>query len=115
MGWRNLFSSCAVLCCVSYWFWREKGFGLNTHVLLRVQYSCGGVLVFWLQWEKVHGVLHILSIQYSNAVVSFFWMWREIVHFGCTYYYVLGVPYSCGVVLGFLVLAGNSCWCYVRT
>ncbi len=33
--------------------------------------------------------------------------------FGCTYYYVLGVPYSCGVVLVFLVLAGNSFWCYV--
>ena len=46
-------------------------------------------------------------------VVSF-WFWREI-GFGCTYYYVLGVPYSCGVVLVFLVLAGNSFWCYVRT
>ena len=42
-----------------------------------------------------------------------FWFWREI-GFGCTYYYVLGVPYSCGVVLVFLVLAGNSFWCYVR-
>ena len=42
------------------------------------------------------------------------WFWREI-GFGCTYYYVLGVPYSCGVVLVFLVLAGNSFWCYVRT
>ncbi len=43
-----------------------------------------------------------------------FWFWREI-GFGCTYYYVLGVPYSCGAVLVFLVLAGNSFWCYVRT
>ena len=42
-----------------------------------------------------------------------FWFWREI-GFGFTYYYVLGVPYSCGVVLFFLVLAGNSFWCYVR-
>ena len=41
-----------------------------------------------------------------------FWFWQEI-GFGCTYYYVLGVPYSCGVVLVFLVLAGNSFWCYV--
>ncbi len=41
-----------------------------------------------------------------------FWFWREI-GFGCTYYYVLGS--SCGVVLVFLVLAGNSIWCYVRT
>jgi hypothetical protein len=35
-----------------------------------------------------------------------FWFRREI-GFGCTYYYVLGVPYSCGVVLVFLVLAEN--------
>ncbi len=39
-----------------------------------------------------------------------FLFWREIC-FGCTYYYVLGVPYSCGVVLVILVLAGNSFWC----
>ncbi len=43
-----------------------------------------------------------------------FWFWEEI-GFGCTYYYVLGVPYSCGVVKVYLVLAGNSIWCYVRT
>ncbi len=51
-----------------------KGFGPNMHVLFRVQYSCGGVLVFCLQWEIVFGVLHILSVQYSCAVVSVFWM-----------------------------------------
>ena len=27
------------VCCVSFWLWREKGFGLHTHVLLRVQTS----------------------------------------------------------------------------
>ncbi len=43
-----------------------------------------------------------------------FWFWREI-GFGCTYYYVFEVPYSCGVVLVYLVLAGNSFWCYVHT
>ncbi len=42
-----------------------------------------------------------------------FSFWREI-GFGCTYYYALGVPYSCGVVLVFLVLAGSSFWRYVR-
>ncbi len=36
----------------------------------RVQYSCGGVLVFWLQWEIVFSVLHLLSVQYSCATVS---------------------------------------------
>ncbi len=50
----------------------------------------------------------------SCAVVSVFGSGGEI-GFGCTYYYVLGVPYSCGVVLVFLVLAGNKFWCYVRT
>ena len=29
--------------------------------------------------------------------------------------YVLRVPYSCGVVFVFLVVAGISFWCYVRT
>ncbi len=29
--------------------------------------------------------------------------------------YVLRVPNSCGVVLVFLVLVGNSFWCYLRT
>jgi hypothetical protein len=34
------------LCClVSFWFWREIGFGLHTYVL-RVPYSCGVVSVF---------------------------------------------------------------------
>jgi hypothetical protein len=36
------------LCCrVSFWFWREIGVGLHTHVL-RVPYSCGVMLVFLL-------------------------------------------------------------------
>jgi hypothetical protein len=43
-----------------------------------------------------------------------FLFWREI-GFGFTYYYVQRVPYSCGFVLVFLVLVGNSFWCYVRT
>ncbi len=51
-----------------FWF----NFGSNTYLLLRVQYSCGGALVFCLQWEIVFGVLHILSVQYSCAVASGF-------------------------------------------
>ncbi len=42
------------------------------HVLLRVQYSCVVVLVFWLWREIVFGVMYILSVQYSCAVVSVF-------------------------------------------
>jgi hypothetical protein len=69
-------------CLVSFWFWREIGFGLHTYVL-RVPYSCGVVSVF-------------------------------LVLAGKSFWYVRS-PYSCGVVLVFLVMAGNSFWCYVRT
>ena len=86
------------------------------------------MLVFWFGQEIVFGVTYILSVQYSCAVVSVillwrksfittgkksssrlsgelcccvdFWFWREI-GFGFTYYYVLGVPYICGVVFFF--------------
>ncbi len=45
VGWRNLFSSCAVVLC-QFLVLVGNGLGLHTHVL-RVQYRCGGVLVFW--------------------------------------------------------------------
>ena len=51
-----------------------KGFDLHMHVLLRVQYSCGGVFVIWFLWEIDFGVTHIISVQYSCAVVSVFWL-----------------------------------------
>ncbi len=38
-----------VLAGKRFWF----NFGSNTYLLLRVQYSCGGALVFCLQWEIV--------------------------------------------------------------
>jgi hypothetical protein len=52
-------------------------------------------------------VLHtyVLRVQYRCGVVLVFWFWREIV-FGVTY--VLSVQYSCAVVAVFLVVAGNS-------
>ncbi len=75
VGWRNLFSSCAVVS--DFWFWWEIGFGVT--YVLRVQYNCGIVLVFWFWWEIVFGVPYLLSIQYSCAVVSVFWLWQEIV------------------------------------
>ncbi len=58
-------------CCVSFWFCQEIGFGLHTYVL-RVQYSCCVLLVFWLRREIVFGVTYVLSVQYSCAVVSVF-------------------------------------------
>jgi hypothetical protein len=51
---------------------------LHTYVL-RVQYSCGVMLVFWFWWEIVFGVPYVLSVQYSCVVVSVFWLWQEIV------------------------------------
>jgi hypothetical protein len=51
---------------------------LHTYVL-RVQYSCGIVIVFLFWREIVFGVTYVLSVQYSCAVVSVFLLWREIV------------------------------------
>jgi hypothetical protein len=64
-------------CCVSFWF----GFTFLRITIryLRVQYSCGVLLVFWFWREIVFGVTYVLSLQYSCAVVSVFWLWREIV------------------------------------
>ncbi len=45
---------------------------LHTIYVLRLQYSCGVVLVFWFWREIVFGVTYILSVQYSCAVVSVF-------------------------------------------
>ncbi len=44
----------------------------TTTYVLRVQYSCGVVLVFWFWQEIVFGVSYVLSVQYSCAVVQFF-------------------------------------------
>ena len=57
--------------------------------------------------EPAHALRGLEEPFFQLCCCFSFWFWREI-GFGCTYYYVLGVPYSCGVVLVFLVLAGNS-------
>jgi hypothetical protein len=49
---------------------------LHTYAL-RVQYSCGVVLVFWFWWEIVFGVTYVLSEQYSCVVVSVFGCGRK--------------------------------------
>ncbi len=51
----------------------------TTTYVIRDQYSCGVVLVFWFWQEIVFGVMYVLSVQYSCAVVSVFWLWREKV------------------------------------
>ena len=76
MGWRNLFSSCAVVSV----FGSGGKYVLVLHTatyVLTVQYSCGVVLVFWFWWEIVFGVTYVLSVQYSCAVVLVFLLWRE--------------------------------------
>ena len=51
----------------------NKVLALHTYVL-RVQYSCGVVLVFWFWREIVFGVTYVLGVQCSCAVVSVFWL-----------------------------------------
>jgi hypothetical protein len=70
VGWRNLFSSCAVVCQ----FLVLAGNRFWCTYVLRVQYSCGVVLVFLFWWEIVFGFAYVLSIQISCAVVSVFWL-----------------------------------------
>ena len=50
--------------------------------------------------EPVHASRGLEEPFFQLCCCVSFWFWRKI-GFGCTYYYVLGVPYSCGVVLFF--------------
>ncbi len=65
---------------------------------------------FWF-WQEIVLVHILMYLEYHTVVVlcQFFWFWREIV-FGT---YVLTIQLWCCV--SFLVLAGNSFWCYVCT
>ncbi len=97
---------------------RQREIVFSVTYVLSVQYSCAVVSVFLLWQESfiASGKKKVLVVCLAGcAVVSVFGSGEKYVGFGCTYYYVLGVPYSCGVVLFFLVFAGNSFWCYVRT
>jgi hypothetical protein len=76
-GLEELFFSCDVVSV--FGFGRKKVLVLHTTTyVLRVQYSCGVVLVFWFWREIVFGVTYVRSVQYSCAAVSVFWLWREI-------------------------------------
>ncbi len=54
------FVSFLVLAGNSFWCYYQ----------LRVQCSCGVVLVIWFWWEIVFGVTYVLRVQYSCADVS---------------------------------------------
>jgi hypothetical protein len=67
-GLEELFFSCAVVSV----FGSGGKYVLvlyTTTYVLRVQYSCGVVLVFWFWQEIAFGVTCVLSVQYSCAVV----------------------------------------------
>jgi hypothetical protein len=51
-------------------FWREIDFGIT--YVLRVQYSCGVVLVFWFWQEIVFGVTYILKYNTVVQLCQFF-------------------------------------------
>jgi hypothetical protein len=76
-GLEELFFPVVLLCHFfgSGWKWVLV---LHTYIL-RVQYSCGVVLVFWFWRKIVFGVTYVLSVQYSCAVESVLWLWQEIV------------------------------------
>ncbi len=69
-----------LLCCVSFWFWREIGFGLHTHVGTQsviqlwccVRFLVAAGNIFWCY-------VHTQCTIYSCAVVSVFWLQQEIV------------------------------------
>ncbi len=80
---------------------------LYTTYVLRVQYCCGVVSVFWFWREIVFGVTYVLSVQYSCAVVSVFWLWREIILKMRTPFYkkiLLGYFIVIRYLLGFFIL-----------
>ena len=93
-------------------FW--TGFPVSRNTLLLYSLSPNS------QTERLtESQIHSLRVGWRNlfsscAVVSVFGSGRKLVLVLHTTY-VLRVPFSCGVVLVFLVLAGNSFWCYVRT
>ncbi len=74
VGWRNLFSSCAVVSV--FCSGGKLVLVLHTPYVLRVPYSCGVVLVFIIWWEIVFGT-YVLSVQYRCAVVSVLLLWQE--------------------------------------
>ena len=69
VGWRNLFSSCAVVSV--FGSGGEQVLVLHTIYVLRVSHHTVVVLCqfFWFWREIVFGVTYILSVQYSCAVV----------------------------------------------
>ncbi len=69
---------------------------MHTYVL-RIQYSCGFMLVFLFWREIVFGVTYVLSVQYYCVVVSVFWLWQEIDLKMRTHFYIK-------ILLGYFIM-----------
>ncbi len=75
VGWRNLFSSCAVVSV----FCSDGKQVLVVHTTMYLEYHTVVVMCefFWFWREIVFGVMYGLSVQHSCAVVSVFLLWWE--------------------------------------
>jgi hypothetical protein len=63
--------------------------------------------------EPAHALRGLEELFFQLCCCVSFWFWQETVGFGCTYYYVLGVPYSLVMCYFFwfwweIVFAGNK-------
>jgi hypothetical protein len=131
-----------VVLCLFFLFWREIVLVLctclvyNTVVRLGQFFCCGGKAnLVWLTlfystlltlmggqkdgqrnkytryaWAGGTFFPVVLLCQYLVLVGNRFWFYILHIHMYSEY-----IHYSCGVVLVFFNLAGNSFWCYVRT
>ncbi len=106
---RGLVEPLFQLCfSVSFLFWQEIGFGFTYYYELRVSYSCGVVFSFFGSGGKSFLVLHTY-LEYNTVV--------RLCHFCCCgekVNFVRIFLFNPNFLL-FLVLAGNSFWCYVCT
>ncbi len=68
VGWRNLFTSCAVVLCH---FLVQAGNAGTRSILFPA--DCFGI-----KREKVFGVTYVISVQYSCAVVSVFLLFEYL-------------------------------------
>ncbi len=85
-----------MVLCLVFLVLAGNGFWCFVHMVLIEQYSCVVVSVFGSSGKLV-SVLHtyVLRVQYNCGGVLVFWSVREIV---IDFAYVFSVQYSCGVV-----------------
>ncbi len=77
-----------------------------------VTYGSSRLILFGLGNQKTLAARGLEELFFQLCCHVSFWFWREMG--SGLHTYVLRVPYSCGVVSVFVLLAGNGFW-YVRT